>query len=47
MERLNTMLAELKNHETEMLAKYRPDDRMVLEVRQQIAQTESRLESGG
>ena len=47
MERLNTMLAELKNHETEMLTKYRPDDRMVLEVRQQIAQTESALKAAG
>lgn len=44
MERLNTMLAELRNKRTELLTKFQPNDRMVKEVDQQIAQTTAALE---
>lgn len=43
-ERLNTMLAELRNKRTELLTKFHPSDRMVVEVEQQIAQTSEALE---
>ncbi len=43
-ERLNTMLAELRNKRTELLTKFQPNDRMVQEVDQQIAQTLSALD---
>lgn len=42
-ERLNTMIAELSNRRTELLTKFRPDNRLVQEVDQQIAQTKSAL----
>jgi uncharacterized protein involved in exopolysaccharide biosynthesis len=41
IERLNTMLVELQNRRTELLTKFREDDRMVLQVNQQIADTKS------
>jgi uncharacterized protein involved in exopolysaccharide biosynthesis len=44
MERLNTMLAELRNKRTELLTKFQPNDRMVKEVDQQISQTLAALE---
>lgn len=44
VERLHTMLAELKNRRTQVLAKFRPEDRMVQEVDQEIADTEMALE---
>ncbi len=47
VERLNTMLAELQNKRTEMLSKFRPDDRMVKQVDQQIADTRKALENAG
>ena len=43
-ERLNTILVELQNKRTELLTKFRPEDRMVQEVEQQIAQTRTALE---
>ncbi len=45
VERLNTMLVELRNKRTELLVKFRPDDRLVAEIDQQIRQTEVSLES--
>jgi uncharacterized protein involved in exopolysaccharide biosynthesis len=44
VERLGTMLAELQNRRTLLLAKFRPDDRMVLEADQEIADTQAALE---
>lgn len=38
---MNTLLVELKNRRTSMLTKFRPDDRLVKELDQQIAQTET------
>lgn len=43
VERLGTMLAELQNHRTSLLANFRADDRMVLEVDQEIADTKAAL----
>ncbi len=42
-ERLNTMLAELRNKRTELLTKFQANDRMVKEVDQQIEQTQQAL----
>jgi polysaccharide biosynthesis protein PslE len=39
-ERLGTMLAELQNRRTELLAKYRPTERIVTQLDQQIADTQ-------
>ena len=44
-ERLNTLLVELRNKRTELLAKFRPDDRMIQELDDQIAQTDVALTS--
>ncbi|HEV2273832.1 MAG TPA: Wzz/FepE/Etk N-terminal domain-containing protein [Acidobacteriaceae bacterium] len=44
VERLNTMLADLKNHRTELAAKFRPGDRFLVETDRQIADTERELE---
>jgi uncharacterized protein involved in exopolysaccharide biosynthesis len=43
VERLNTMLIELQNRRTDLLAKFQPQDRMVQEVDKQIADTKSAL----
>ena len=43
-EHLISMLAELKNRRTELLAKFRPDDRMVQEVEKEIADTQATLD---
>lgn len=43
VERLHTMLAELQNRRTQLLAKFRPDDRMVQETDQEIANTRTAL----
>ena len=43
VERLNTMLAELENQRTELLAKFTPGDRMVQEVDEKIANTKTAL----
>lgn len=44
VEHLTSMLAELKNKRTELVAKFRPDDRLVQEVDQQIADTGASIE---
>lgn len=44
VERLNTMLAELQNRRTQALMKFRSDDRVVVELEQEIADTRSALE---
>ncbi len=43
-ERLNTMIVELQNKRTQLLTKFRPDDRLVKEVDQQIATTRAALQ---
>lgn len=43
VERLSTMLSELNNKRTELLAKFRPDDRLVVEVQDQIKDTQAAL----
>src|SRR3989440_1590906 len=42
-ERLNTMMVELQNKRTQLLTKYRPDDRLVREVNEQIRTTRDAL----
>ena len=42
-ERLNTMLVELQNRRTQLLTKFRPDDRLVREVDDQIRTTRTAL----
>jgi uncharacterized protein involved in exopolysaccharide biosynthesis len=42
-ERLNTMLVELQNRRTQLLTKFRPDDRLVREVDEQIRTTREAL----
>lgn len=42
-ERLNTMMVELQNKRTQLLTKYRPDDRLVREVDAQIRTTQEAL----
>jgi succinoglycan biosynthesis transport protein ExoP len=44
IERLNTMLAELQNKRTELLTKFRDNDRMVQQLDQQIADTKANME---
>jgi uncharacterized protein involved in exopolysaccharide biosynthesis len=43
-ERLNTMLVELQNKRTELLTKFKPTDRLVREIDQQIQTTRAALE---
>jgi uncharacterized protein involved in exopolysaccharide biosynthesis len=43
VEHLGSMLAELQNRRTELLAKFRPEDRLVREVEQEIADTQEAL----
>src|SRR5579872_2325479 len=43
VERLNTMLAELQNKRTELLTKFKPSDRMIKSVDQQIAETQQKM----
>jgi uncharacterized protein involved in exopolysaccharide biosynthesis len=43
-ERLNTMIVELQNKRTQLLTKFRPDDRLVKEIDQQIATTRAALQ---
>jgi uncharacterized protein involved in exopolysaccharide biosynthesis len=43
-ERLNTMMVELQNKRTQLLTKFRPEDRLVKEVDQQIATTRAALQ---
>src|SRR5205814_7984289 len=42
-ERLNTMMVELQNRRTQLLTKFRPDDRLVREVDEQIRTTRDAL----
>ena len=42
---MNTLLVELRNRRTSMLTKFKPDDRLVKELDQQIAQTEEALKN--
>lgn len=44
VERLQTMLVELKNKRTDLLAKFRSDDRLVQQVEQQFADTQATLD---
>ena len=44
IERMNTLLTELQNRRTDLLTKFRPTDRTVKEVDQQIADTKLALE---
>jgi uncharacterized protein involved in exopolysaccharide biosynthesis len=43
-ERLNTLIVELQNRRTQLLTKFRPEDRLVKEVDQQIKTTRAALE---
>ena len=43
-EHLNTMMAELQNKRTQLLTKFKPEDRTVKEVDQEIANTQAALE---
>src|SRR5262249_26192491 len=45
VERLHTMLEELQNRRTQLLAKYRSDERMVQEVDQELVDTRASLET--
>jgi uncharacterized protein involved in exopolysaccharide biosynthesis len=44
VEHLNTLLAELQNRRTELLTKFRPEDRMIQQVDQQILDTRAAME---
>lgn len=44
VERFNTMLVELRNRRTQLLAKFQPEDRLVKEVDEQIRTTEAALD---
>jgi len=44
VDHMSAMIADLQNKRTQLLAKLRPDDRLVLEVDQEIADTRSALE---
>jgi succinoglycan biosynthesis transport protein ExoP len=43
VERLNTMLVDLQNRRTELVTKFRPDDRLVTEVDKEISDTRASL----
>src|SRR5277367_6323939 len=45
VERLNTLIAELQNKRTDLLTKFKPTDRTIREVDQQIADTRAALEN--
>lgn len=45
VERLNVMLVELKHKHTQLLTRYQPEDRLVREIEQQIAETTAAAES--
>jgi uncharacterized protein involved in exopolysaccharide biosynthesis len=44
VERLNTLMTELRNKRTELLTKFQPGDRMVKQVDQQMADTQKALD---
>lgn len=43
MDQMNTLLVQLQNQKTELLTKYRPDDRLVKQIEDQIASTQKAL----
>jgi len=43
MDQMNALLIQLQNQKTELLTKYRPDDRLVKQIEQQIATTQKAL----
>ena len=43
VERLNTMLADLQNRRTEMVTKFRPNDRLVTQIDKEILDTQASL----
>jgi uncharacterized protein involved in exopolysaccharide biosynthesis len=45
VERLNTLIAELQNKRTDLLTKFKPNDRTIKEVDQQIADTRAALDN--
>lgn len=45
VERLHTMMAELQNRRTQLLVKFRPDDRLVQEADQEITDTQVALDN--
>lgn len=45
VERLNTLLVELRNKHTEVVSKYQPNERIVVQLEQQISETEKALEN--
>jgi uncharacterized protein involved in exopolysaccharide biosynthesis len=45
VERLTTMLTEMKNRRTQLLAKFQPSDRAIIEIQQEIADTVATLEA--
>jgi uncharacterized protein involved in exopolysaccharide biosynthesis len=45
VERLSTMLVELQNRRTQLLTRFQPTDRLVLEIEQQIKDTSSALDT--
>jgi len=45
VERLNTMLTELQNRRTELVSKYRPEERIVTQLDQQINDTKKALQA--
>jgi len=45
VERMSTMLTELQNRRTELLSKYRPGERIVTQLDQQIADTKNALQT--
>jgi uncharacterized protein involved in exopolysaccharide biosynthesis len=44
MDQMSTLLVQLQNQKTELLTKYKPDDRLVKQVEEQIAATQKALE---
>ncbi len=44
VERMNTLIVELQNRRTQLLTKFRPDDRLVKEVDQQLRNTRAALD---
>lgn len=43
MDQMNALLIQLQNQKTELLTKYRPDDRLVKQIEEQIASTQKAL----
>jgi uncharacterized protein involved in exopolysaccharide biosynthesis len=45
VERLHTMIAELRNRKTDALTRFRPEDRVVVDLEKQISDTQTALEA--